>query len=49
MIDHLNPYFTSTLVADRLQAARDPRHSWHAAELRAERAERRRARRLRRG
>ena len=27
MIDHLNPYLTSTLVADRLQAARDPRRS----------------------
>jgi hypothetical protein len=47
MIDHLDPYLTSTLVADRLRA-RDPQHSWHAAQLRAERAERRRTRRLRR-
>ena len=42
MIDHLNPYLASTLVADRLQEARHPRHGHHVAYLREQRATRRR-------
>jgi hypothetical protein len=40
MIDHLNPYLASSLVADRLQETRHPRHR-HAAEVRQQRATRR--------
>ena len=44
MIDHINPYLASTLVADRLQETRHPRHS-HAAQVRQQRAALRRGRR----
>ena len=45
MIDHLNPYLASTLVADRLQEMRHPRHRHHV-HLREQRTARRRGRRL---
>ncbi|HET6561638.1 MAG TPA: hypothetical protein VFG72_07165 [Marmoricola sp.] len=47
MIDHLNPYLASTLVAERLEeSTRARRNGYHAAQLRAQRTRRRPRRRL---